>query len=387
MKLCVVSFKECWQDERGTWLSYGGFPLQMAAIGSLFSQLTLVIVRGPARPGGIPLPPATVIPLRPPRGAGLVRKLSVAAAAPHYLGTIRRAIKSADAVHTPLPGDIALVGMWLGLVMRKPLLARYGGRWENGAGTTLFNRVTRSTMRAFAGGRNIMLATGEGAIAPSPRMQWIFSTSLSRSELDRIDARTDRPLGDPPRLVYAGRLSPEKGVGNLLRALALLQKRPTRARPLLTIAGDGPERASLETLAAELGVAPSVRFVGQLDRGALSSALAQSDLCVQPSLTEGYSKAWLDAMAHGVPVLSSAVGAAKVVLGSNGERGWTTTPGDVEALATALELALTQRIDWPALRHRCREYAECRTLESWAARIAATCREQWGVNALDGAGT
>ena len=59
----------------------------------------------------------------------------------------------------------------------------------------------------------------------------------------------------------------------------------------------------------------TLRFTGQLDRARLSRELMNQDLCVQPSFTEGFSKAWLDAMAHGLPVLASQVGAAKGVLG------------------------------------------------------------------------
>ena len=88
MHVCVVSFKECW-PEQGQWMSSGGFPLQMAAVGSLFDRMTLVVVRGRRQSGGIPLPPeATVVALRPPRGADLRRKLSVAAGLPYYLGAI-----------------------------------------------------------------------------------------------------------------------------------------------------------------------------------------------------------------------------------------------------------------------------------------------------------
>ena len=58
MRVCAVSFKECWQDDDGRWLSYGGFPMQMTAIASLFDAMTLVIVNGRPRAGGMPLPVA-----------------------------------------------------------------------------------------------------------------------------------------------------------------------------------------------------------------------------------------------------------------------------------------------------------------------------------------
>ena len=120
-------------------------------------------------------------------------------------------------------------------------------------------------------------------------------------------------------------------------------------------------------------------FAGQVDRFELSRQLSKADLCVQPSLTEGFSKAWLDAMAHALPVLASDVGAARSVIGSDGERGWLVPPGDVQALAIALRRVLRGPVDWPALRRRCRQYAESCTLESWAQQIGEICARQWNI--------
>src|SRR5262249_27324599 len=99
VNVCVVSFKECWQDQTGRWVSTGGFPLQMAGVGSLFDELTLVIVRGQPTAGGIPLPAgARVVPLPRPVGEDARRKLSVVARSPYYLGVIGREILRADVV-------------------------------------------------------------------------------------------------------------------------------------------------------------------------------------------------------------------------------------------------------------------------------------------------
>jgi glycosyltransferase involved in cell wall biosynthesis len=355
----------------------------MAGIASLFDEMVLVIVRAepgsvPAA-GGIPLPAgARVVPLREPRGTDARRKLSVAARLPYYLWKIGTSMRGADVVHVPLPGDIPLLGLAIALLMRKRTIVRYGGSWPMNAQTTAMDRFTKACMRRFAGGRNVMLATGGGAEEPAPGVAWIFSTALSRAELDQAAPTLDRGLCPTPRLVYVGRLSPEKGVATLLRALAMLARDGFSPMPQLTLAGDGPERAALEALARELGCESRVTFAGQLERSALSRALSQADLCVQPSLTEGFSKAWLDAFAHGLPVLASEVGAASVVLGADGERGWLVPPGDAQALATALRRVLTAPIDWPALRRRCRAYVEGMTLEEWSREIGERSARQWG---------
>ena len=133
-----------------------------------------------------------------------------------------------------------------------------------------------------------------------------------------------------------------------------------------------------------MGCEPYFEFAGQVDRDELSARMGAADVCVQPSLTEGFSKAWLDAMAHGLPVIASTVGAAPPIVAGQGERGWLTPPGDVPALARQIAEVTTGAIDWPALRRRCRSYTESRTLESWAARIHDLCRDAWDCSSENG---
>jgi glycosyltransferase involved in cell wall biosynthesis len=356
----------------------------MSAIATLFDHMDLLIVEAAPRSGGMPLPPnATVTPLRTPAGEGLARKASVIGALPYYVRTMGRFIQRADAVHTPLPGDLPLIAMHLAAALGKRVVARYGGSWESTQITTVMNRLTRASMRWLAGGRNVMLATGEGDRPPAERMEWVFTTALSRAELERIRPVEDRGLSDPPRLLFAGRLSPEKGVPHLIAALSAL-RRMAVPMPVLSIVGDGAQRAVLERLAEEQGVRASVTFTGQVSRQELSAHYSRADLCVQPSLTEGLSKVWLEAMTHGLPVITTCVGAAPSVIGRNGERGWLVAPGDAAALASVIERVLTMPIDWPVLRRRCREYAESRTLENWATAIGRICAQRWDCSLVEG---
>jgi glycosyltransferase involved in cell wall biosynthesis len=237
-------------------------------------------------------------------------------------------------------------------------------------------------MRAFAGGRNVMLATGEAEQPPAPGIHWIFATGLSEKELGQIRPVTGRGLSDPPQVAYVGRLSVEKGVMNLIDAVDLLDHEGYGPLPEITLIGDGPDRGSLAERVSALRWKERVRFAGQLDRAALNAALDRMDFCVQPSLSEGYSKAWLDAFAHGLPVLASEAGAARTVIGE--ERGWLVTPGDVKMLAARLREVLTESRDWEALRSRCREFAESRTLEAWAREIGQLCCRQWNVRMAKG---
>ena len=378
--LCVVSFKECWRDDKGQWFTDGGFSLQMAAIGSLFRKTKILVPEGEWRSGGIPLPcQSEVVPLLIPKGQDFQRKLFILSKLSYYLKIISKHVNRADVIHTPVPGDIAFLGMVVALFLRKPLIARYGSSWATTNQTTFMNRVTKVIMRKFAGGRNVMLVTGESNIQPAQRMHWIFGSALSNNELNRITPILKRGLSDIPQLIYIGRLSPEKGIKYLIEAIVKLKQDNFTPMPCLIIAGDGPQRQELEYLVDQNDCENLIHFTGQLNREHLSKQLMLSDLCVQPSLTEGFSKAWLDAMAHGLPVIASDVGAARAVIGDKSERGWLLPPGDVNAISNLLKYILTANIDWFSLRSRCKFYVTNRTLEIWADQIGAICANQWGL--------
>jgi glycosyltransferase involved in cell wall biosynthesis len=389
MNVCVVSFKECWRDASGAWMTDGGFPRQMSAISSLFDEMVIVTPEVPARRGGIALPVrARVTPLRCPVGVDARRKLSVLAGLRGHLRTMAPEIRRADVLHVPLPGDLPLIGMMLAQAYRKPVLARYGSSWSVNSETTMMNRLTKRWMRLTAGGRNVMVATGQDDEPPAPGMHWLFASAMWSRELDELRACLDRPLARPPRLVYAGRLAPEKGLPVLIRALAQLyadaDASSRAALPTLTLAGDGPDRAALEAEARRVLPEGAVTFLGQLDRGGLTRCLRDADVCVHPSLTESLCKAWLDAMAHGLPVIAADVGAARVAIGEPGERGLLVRAGDPAALAGAIARLLDEPPDWPALRRRCHAFVQSRTLETWAERLGQFCASQWGLSFVNG---
>jgi glycosyltransferase involved in cell wall biosynthesis len=383
MHVCVVSFKECWQDAGGRWCSSGGFPQQMAALGNLFGAMTLVVVRVAPCAGGMPLPEgARVVSMRRPAGYGWRRKMSVLARLPEYIGTMLPHLRSADVAHAPLPGDLSLVGLAVALILRKKVVARFAGSWESTSETTFMDRVTRGGMRLLAGGRRVMLATGMGSSAPAPNMSWVASTAISQSDIALVKPDCDRTVGRPLRLAYAGRLAPEKGVEDLIEAIALLKE--NGMAPNLTVFGDGPLRESLSDLARRRGCADLVAFEGQVGRPDLLRALLKTDLCVLPSLSESFCKARLDAMLCGVPVVTTPVGFGRDIVGQDGERGWLVPAHDPGAIAERLYILAAQDLDYAAIRRRCRAFAERRTVEEWALAIGEHCARQWNLALVGG---
>ena len=118
---------------------------------------------------------------------------------------------------------------------------------------------------------------------------------------EELQARDWLPHGQL-RLMYLGRLSPKKGIENLLGAIELLEHLDI----VLTIFGTG-EKAYVEGLEEKAALLPSGRvvFAGHIDGAAREAAFAHADLCVMPSHTENFCMVIAEALAHGVPVIAS----------------------------------------------------------------------------------
>jgi glycosyltransferase involved in cell wall biosynthesis len=132
-------------------------------------------------------------------------------------------------------------------------------------------------------------------------------------------------------LVTVARLSPEKGLDTLLHAMA----EAVRAEPgiHLEIAGDGPLRSELEQLAKNLGLDRHVRFLGEVRD--IAALLSRASLFVLPSNSEGISLTLLEAMARGLPIVTTKVGGnVEVVI--HGETGLLVPPASPPALAGAI---------------------------------------------------
>jgi glycosyltransferase involved in cell wall biosynthesis len=110
---------------------------------------------------------------------------------------------------------------------------------------------------------------------------------------------------DRPMLLFVGRVAHEKNIGFLLQVLT--QVRKALPEILFVVAGEGPARASLEHEAKALGLTDNVKFIGYLDRNTeLNSCYRSADIFIFSSRTETQGLVLLEAMAQGVPVVSTA---------------------------------------------------------------------------------
>lgn len=203
--------------------------------------------------------------------------------------------------------------------------------------------------RFYAGLDRFVLKNFDGVIGVSPpigstlQKSWVprdkvsvIANGIDFSPLLTVeDNASRREFGSDLTIGIVGRLARQKGHAFLFAAArGILEKFPG-AR--FVVIGEGPDRKSLEVMAADLGITNSVCFAGY--RGDMPNVYAGLDLMVLPSLDEGLPMTLLEAMAAKRAVIASAVGAVPEVI-EHGQNGLLVQPGKADDLEQAILLVL-----------------------------------------------
>src|SRR5262245_57386035 len=210
--------------------------------------------------------------------------------------------------------------------------------------------VARLAMRAIPAGTPVLTVGRDDYpfLARMGPVQVVYSSKFGGEDFVPLP-RPARPSGSPWRLLYVGRIAPEKGLEVLLEALRRMRTGAVDARvagahaPRLTIVGwdyfgssygEAFRRRLAQGDLADL--APQVALAGHVPYGPrLFEIYDAHDALVLPSFTEGFPQVILEAMARGVPVVATRVGGVPRIV-RDGENGLLVPPGDAAALAAAL---------------------------------------------------
>lgn len=150
------------------------------------------------------------------------------------------------------------------------------------------------------------------------------------------------------------------GVLRYYKGLHFLLDAMRHVAATLLLVGDGPEREHLERLAAQYGIAHRVRFVGRVADADLPAYYHAADVFVLPShlRAEAFGIVLLEAMASGLPVVSTELGTGTSVVNRHGVTGFVVPPAEPQVLARALHVLLAN----DQLRHRMGDHARERVL-------------------------
>ncbi len=280
---------------------------------------------------------------------------------------IHRWVRAVEA--GPLFALSFVLGIIRGLIRLRPhydLIHTHQGLWESvatGLGRDLFGRAPILVQPASSGyfGEAEEMARTKGfpalrrlslrnpmfaAISADIEHQW-RALGVPPEKMVRmasgVDAERFRPgpsrveddLPPGPRIVFTGRLHPQKNLDLLLDAWSDVAP---EVPGTLVLVGDGPDREALESQARARGIADRVVFVGPVPDPA--EYLRAADLFALPSVAEGMSNSLLEAMATALPCLASDIGGNTDLI-TSGRTGLLIAPGDRSAWASALKTSLT----------------------------------------------
>ena len=314
-----------------------------------------------------------------PAWIGHVRLLRAVFQLPPYLAALWRCIGRAEVVHLFANSGwawhlLAAPALAVARLRGVPVIVNYRG----GLADEFFSLAPKHVLRA--------LANAAQRIAPSDFLVRVFARHGLKAEvipniidLTRFAASPLREAGTTPHIIVTRNLEAIYDIASAIRALERVRARWPGAH--LTVAGTGPELAALQSLAAELKLSGAVHFAGRIANDEIAQLYASADVLLNPSTADNMPISILEALACGVPVISTRAGGIPDLV-THERTALLVAVGDHVAMADAAlrlldDRALAQRLH-DAGRHEVLRYAWPSVREQWQAvyRHVAISRSQ-----------
>ena len=383
MKLVVFSHKVCWPSPASHigFATDGGFVFHMQALSSSYNKVYLLvpISREKQPKGEIVFTDQSIqiVPLSVPFGKGVLRKLLFPIWLLFHLPKFVFYTLKSDVVHAPIPGDVGTIAMFIAPLLRKRLFIRYCGNWHRKK--TIAEKFWGWYGESFTGRRIAYMTTGGGARAPSLKnknIKWVFSSSMSNKDIASYNQKKF-DLANSLTIATGGRLIEEKGFGILLDAFAIIQE--TFPSVNIEIYGDGPDRKKFQDKAIALGINNKVSFLGNLNNVEVHNVLSRADIfCFPTYSSEGFPKVIIEAMAHGLPILSTNVSVIpSLIENPDLPCGRIVESKNSVDLAEKILYYIDNQVGHQEHSKNAKELARSYSLENWMDQINDILNSQW----------
>jgi glycosyltransferase involved in cell wall biosynthesis len=256
---------------------------------------------------------------------------------------LRQLARGVDLVHAHLAEDLAVVPLALAAARgRVPLVVTVHTSLRHTLPVTGPRSVVLKSVGALL--EQVGERRAAAVLALTPRLAQLLGDHGVDSDrihvvpsgvqpaLFAADHHDPFPHVGRPRVVFVGRLAPQKGVHMLVRAAA--QLRTPEAQ--VVVVGDGPNRARIENEIERLGLRRRVHVTGFVPHDQVPAVLAHADVFVMPSVYEELGSALVEAQWAGLPIVATRVGGIPDVV-DDGATGVLVPPGDPTALARAVD--------------------------------------------------
>lgn len=248
-----------------------------------------------------------------------------------------------DLVHVHSPYPLGELTNWMLGRARATVITHHADVIRQRVSLALYGPLWRRVLRAA----DVVIATSPPYLATSPWLRdvqekcVVVPLGVDAKRFAPPAREASVPRARPLRLLFLGRLRYYKGLDTLLHAMRELPE------ATLEVVGDGPMRATWEALARQLGLGGRVRFRGEVPDEALPGAYHEADAFVLPASSRGeaFGTVLLEAMASGLPCVTTEVGSATSWIVQDGVTGYVVAPCDPAALAERI-----RRLREPELR-------------------------------------
>ena len=283
------------------------------------------------------------------------------------------AMQQADAIHVRCPGNLGLLGVILGPLFSRRLIAKYAGQWTGYPGEAWTVKLQRRLL-ASRWWRGVVTVYGQWPDQPDHVIPF-FTSVMTERQIARARQIAFRDKSSEPfTVVFVGRLSKAKNVDVIIEAVSQLVRQGIDAR--CHIIGQGAELEFLQRLVNQRGLQDQVHFAGGVDFDCVFDYHDRSHVLVLASETEGWPKAIAEAMACGLVCVGSDRGLVPWMLGQG--RGFVVPPGDSAALTEILQ-RLAQSSDLRReVSQRAAEFGQRYSLESLRNALAELMSDRWG---------
>lgn len=295
-----------------------------------------------------------------------------------YIVNLRRVIRKVQLVHVMANSGwswhlFAAPAIWVAWWCKVPVVVNYrGGEAESFLKSSV--RLVRQSLKRT-----------DCMVVPSGFLKAVFNRFDMDSviipniiDLERFNFRENKELNlSAPHLIICRNLEPIYDVATALKAFSKIVAEMPGAT--LSVAGEGPERQMLESLARELGVDKRVNFTGRLDLEGMQSLYRSADLMLNASRVDNMPNALLEAMSAGVPIVTTDAGGIPYMV-TNGETALLTQIGNWREMAELAIKVLGDAGLYSSLSESGRQNVMQYRWESvkrlWIDRYKALCKQQ-----------
>lgn len=376
-KLCIVSHVTHYLYNDKLY-AYGPYAREIDIWADIFPEIVIAAPYREEKPPKVctpfDRPNISISPQVESGGDNLKAKVLQSLLLPKHIWRLRRVMKESDAVHVRCPGSLGLMGVILAPLFADKMIAKYAGQWNAHEGERKIVKLQRTILKS-SWWKGPVTVYGKWQNQP-PHIIPFFTSMMSKEQIDEAVKVGKTKIHTPLRVLFSGRLAPEKRIYALLEAAKIVLDKGIDLE--LTIVGNGGERENLQKLTDKLNIQDKVKFVGDLPYEKSLKWYEWADCLVLPSKrSEGWAKVLAEAMCYGITCIAVSHGQLPFMLEN---KGILLENGSIEEIANALTDISGNPNKYLEMGRRASEWSRKYSIEGLRDELTDLLSRHWNVS-------